>query len=345
MQLQRIHATTLVVLLLAATSCSGNNDSSQTSDPPLGALSFAANSGSRSLVENDNDLHSGGFAVWGEYVSIVNQENPVRVFTATPVTYTNGNWGYNDTQYWFPGNNYSFVALHPASHTANVQYNGGTEITITDYNVVADENKGTDLLAAAATRQCTGSSAMGIVNFSFKHLLTQLNFVPRVNPSVTQKVIIESAHVYGIPSIGTWTGFNADGTAKWVINTNAGNTTTSANPLGTVSTETIVTPGETDSKALFTNDNPLLCVPQTIPHNAVFSITYHYEDTPSTHKTLIYRLQLASTTLTNGWESGKTYRYTFEIGNNDFILFSNPEVVPWDDKGGSNIIIQGDQTT
>ncbi len=345
MQLQRIHITTALAVLLATTSCSDSNDATQPSDPAR-ALSFAAYNGSRSLVEKDNDLQTGCFAVWGEFVSIVKPGNPVRVFTATPVTYSpdTGSWGYTDTQYWFPGQDYSFVAIHPASLAADAQYNGGTSITLTDYNVIAENHKGIDLLADAATRQCIGGS-MDVVNFRFKHLLTQLNFVPRVNPAVTQKVIIESASVYGIPSTGTWTGFNADGSAKWTVSTGSGDMTTLNNPLGAVSTEMTVTPGDTNNKTLFTNVNPLLCIPQAIPHDAVFRVTYHYEDSPERHNTSVYRLQLASTTLTNGWEAGKTYRYTFEIGSNDFILFSKPEVVPWDDKGGSNIIIQGDQTT
>ena len=347
MQLNRIHTiATALAALLAVTSCTDNNNTAQPSSPD-GALSFAARNGSRSLIENDGDLHSSGFAVWGEYVSILNPGTPVRVFSGTPVTFDEKTgWGYTGTQYWFPGQKYSFVAVHPASAAADVQYNGNTSLTIADYNIIAENHKGTDLLAATETRQCTGASAMGVVNYSFKHLLTQLNFVPRINPAVTQNVVIESAYVYGIPSIGTWSGFDADGLAKWTVNTGSGsNVTTFDNPLGAMTTETTIKPDDTDSKPLFTSTNPMLCIPQTVPHDAVFRVTYHYEDTPDKSNTFIYRLQLASTTLTNGWEAGKTYRYTFEIGSNDFILFSKPEVVPWDDKGGSNIIIQGDQTT
>lgn len=61
-------------------------------------------------------------------------------------------------------------------------------------------------------------------------------------------------------------------------------------------------------------------------------------------RTYTFNLKLASGMLTNGWEPGGSYRYTFEIGSDDFILFTKPEVVEWEEKSGSNIIIQGDET-
>ena len=345
MQLQLNHIAAVMAVMLSATSCSDSKEETTLQPDAQGcALTFAAHNSSRSLIEKDGDLYAGGFAVWGEYVPMNKPGSPVNVFSATPVTHTDaGGWGYTDTRYWFVGQAYSFVALHPASVAAEARYEGGTTLGLTGYDVISGSHKGVDLLADVATRQCT-DLGMGVVGFNFRHLLAQLNFVPRLNPAVTQTVVIDEASVYGIPSAGTWTGFSADGTFSWVADTGTGSMTTQGRPLGAISSAVSISNSDAEIKPLFTNANPLLCVPQAVPYEAVIRVTYHYADKPDNKITSVYNLQLASTTLLNGWEAGKSYRYTFEIGSNDFILFSEPEVVPWDEKGGSNIIIQGDET-
>ncbi len=260
------------------------------------------------------------------------------MFDAKRVAYTAGAWAYDDVQYWFPGMTYSFAALFPAG-VEGASYGGGTQVALVGYDVL--KSKGVDLLGSMAVRECRVGVPQTPVAFGFRHLLSQLNFVAKVNASVQSGVVIESAVLYGIPSSGNWSGYGEDARSAWTAL--ASSETSASAPLAHAASVTVL-PTDAGGKALFGGDNVLLCIPQAVPDKAVFEVRYHYADTPDVPRTYTFNLKLASGMLTNGWEPGGSYRYTFEIGSDDFILFTKPEVVEWEEKSGSNIIIQGDET-
>ncbi len=328
-----------VALAIFVTASGCSSDSRDDDAPVTGSkLSFSAGTVKSRAVTVNIAEPGKSFAVWGEYVPIATPgQTPVNLFTATEVRYSGSVWSYDDIQYWYPGHNYSFAAIYPASVASSAVYNHGVGLAVDNYDVTADANREVDLMAASATRECLAGMSMDAVSLNFNHLLARINFVAKVNPSVTRGVIVKSAMVYGVPSTGSWDGMN------WTAS--ASTTTTEAAPLIAIKEPSSEVKGDNAAGVeLFPDDSPMFVIPQGVPYDAVFKMTYYYSDTPGKENTYTYRLQVASTSLVNGWETGRSYRYTFEIGSEDFILFSKPEVVKWIDAGGSNIIIQGDQT-
>jgi len=340
MQLNHILLPAALVAVFAAASCS-SGDSPDVAPVAGRALSFSADvdEARGRAVASSIAVEGSQFAVWGEYVpTAYPEQSPIAVFDAVPVTYTGGAWSYESTQYWFSGNSYSFAAIYPASvasESTHAAYQHGTSLTVRDYDVVF--NSGIDLMTATATCDCGDADAMTPVAMRFNHLLARINFTARVNPSVTRAVIIKDASVYGVPSAGSWNG------GKWTVNPSP--VTTEENPLAKLESDLRVSGSDTEGRELFPDATPVLSIPQAVPYDAIFKMTYCYEDAPEDTRTYTYRLQIASTSLLNGWEAGSSYLYTFEIGSDDFILFSKPEVVKWLDSAGGNTIIQGNETT
>lgn len=333
----RIYIPALMALMTAA--CTSTTDEPVAADGTAVSFTATADKSSRAITTADN-LGAQSFAVWADYYPASSQpEAATTVFAGSEVSYKDGSWTYTDTRYWFPGMNYRFAAIHPAQAVA-AEYNGGTCVAVDGFDVLA--GKGVDLLGAYHVRECVAGQSQGAVAFAFRHLLSRLNFVATVNASVRTDVVIDNVILYGIPSGGSWSGFDIGGNSHWTAD--PGTATTAATPLGKAAAIT-VSASDTGGKELFDKDsNLLLCIPQQVPENALLEVSFHYADNESVTHTYRFNLSFASATLAGGWEPGRSYRYTFEIGAGDFILFSRPEVVAWEEQGGSNIIIQGNQT-
>lgn len=326
---------------MAAAACTTTSDEPEDSGSAAVAFTATADKASRAVTTTDN-LGAQSFAVWADYYPASSQPEAANtVFAGSEVSYKDGSWTYTDTRYWFPGMIYRFAAIHPAEAVAaSAEYKGGTCVAVDGFDVLA--GKGVDLLGAYHLRECTAGQRQGAVAFTFRHLLSRLNFVASVNASVRSEVVIDNVALYGIPSGGSWSGFDADGNSRWTAD--PATVTTAATPLGKAAGIT-VSASDTGGKELFDIDsNLLLCIPQAVPESAVLEVGFHYADNEAATHTYRFNLSLASAMLADGWEQGRSYRYTFEIGANDFILFSKPEVVAWEEQGGSNVIIQGNQT-
>ena len=146
-------------------------------------------------------------------------------------------------------------------------------------------------------------------------------------------VEIKSAKLYGMSKTGSWN--TNDG---WT--TDAATKTELGSPLTEVTNKKLNIIDETNNKNenekvdLFADDNVILLIPQNIPDRYettnpfIFHIEYTYSDYPNdVHKAYI-NLGTVSTLLTK-WEAGKSYRYTFTIGAEDYIFFAAPDVETW----------------
>ena len=117
-----------------------------------------------------------GFDVWGF------MDSPAgKVFEGEDVTRSEGNFTYDNTQYWAPGHVYYFAALAPMNspnwslNTAEANLKGAGEISFTNVN-------GTEDLLYAATSVSTMDLEVGeapgdgVVKFQFNHMLSKVKF-------------------------------------------------------------------------------------------------------------------------------------------------------------------------
>ncbi|MDE6529085.1 MAG: fimbrillin family protein [Muribaculaceae bacterium] len=139
-------------------------------------LAFSASEAtSRALTNNDN-LTSKPFSVWGYYTSPDGTPSQTTIFQNTEVSFANNRWTYNDIQYWIPGLDYTFIAMHPYEASAMTTYSNG-ELAIASYKANnADLSKRYDLLTASSFRECRAGSPMGPVALKFTHILALIEF-------------------------------------------------------------------------------------------------------------------------------------------------------------------------
>ena len=258
---------------------------------------------------NDGDA----FSVWGGYGG-----DATNVFDGVTVTNSNGSWTYSPYQYWIAGKSYRFYAVYPTAVKTEVVEDG--TITVTDFDASKTGKDAVDLMTSSATAD---GDDKPLVAFTFDHELCRINFIAKAMPDVN--VTITSASLYGMSTSGDLTN---NGTSSWELDTaiDEANTTFTYNSSEVLS-------GETD---LF---GDILMIPQSIGSEVKLHVTYRYGD-DTADRSFIADLSSASIALQNGWEKGKYYRYTFEIGSDEYILFDKPSVNGWNEASGGNITIE-----
>lgn len=340
--LQIIVLTTAALSVLSA--CTSEHSIAGEEPAPMSLpMTFSASEAtSRALTNNDN-LSSKPFSVWGYYNSPDETSSPTTIFQNTKVSFSNNRWTYNDIQYWIPGLDYTFIAMHPYEASAMTTYTNG-ELAIASYKANnADPSSRHDLLTASSFRECRAGSPMGPVTLKFYHILTLIDFEGILDPSLPDgtTVTITDARIYGTYDTGAWTcsppsEANTASLGKWTIPSDV---TVSTRQAPMAQTTGITLTKGTSSK-LFSGDNTLLMIPQAIPQTSVFEITYHYNSDSKTTHTYQTNLANISTALRNGWEANRSYRYKFSIGPADYIIFDKPMINDWIDAEGGNHIIQ-----
>lgn len=128
------------------------------------------------------------------------------VFVGEDVTKRNGEWSYQNTQYWVPGHDYYFTAIAPMN-SENWSYNQ-VEKTIEFTNVDGSE----DLLfeRVVATNVVADQSA---VNLEFKHLLSKVKFT-FVNGFLTDNAFVK---VEAVKMVAPNTGVYDIASESWTV--------------------------------------------------------------------------------------------------------------------------------
>ena len=287
-------------------------------DLPAGAspIAFRVPEVTKAVVEN---FTSGdAFSVWGWYGDDATNLS-TNVFDNVTVTNSNGSWTYSPYRYWVADKEYRFYAVYPATVGANVEANG--TITVTDFDASKTGAEAVDLMTASAEAKESDKAA---VAFTFNHELCRINFIADAMPDVN--VTITSASLYGMSTAGDLTN---NGTSSWNLDAPVDE----ANTTFTYSSNLVIN-DETD---LF---GDILMIPQPVGSGIKLKITYRYGGETADRPPFIADLLSASMALQNGWEKGKYYRYTFEIGSDEYILFDKPSVNGWNEASGGNITIE-----
>lgn len=332
-------AACIAAAALALQSCSSTSSDDDVAAGVELRFSASAADGSRATTTLTTSATLNDFKVWGTYRTKVGgswSAQPVNVFNGVTVNKgDDGNWSYANAstplQYWFPGCYYTFRAIHPV--TVNAAFTPGSNAASDRLSVTSfDATSGIDLVAATHTRE---SLLQGntVVSLDFRHLLSRVDITASVDKAVTGTFVITGIKLYGFDTVGSWSsdGMTANTYGKWDNLSGRDNAYTVDGLNITLSSE---------PQSLLSGGNTVLMLPQAIPVGAKADITYTENGTEKTVTADIYK---ASYSLTGGYQPSRTYRYSFTIGPDQYILFSKPEVVSWVDTGGSNVIIQPDK--
>ena len=120
----------------------------------------------------------GGFGVYASVTNGAGQSG--LILENEQVTFTNGAWGYTNTQYWVAGNNYNFAAIAPYTD-AQWTY-APKEGKMAQHGVISFNNRDAaanqDLVFATAAREVTvaPTAQPDAVAFTFGHLLSRVRF-------------------------------------------------------------------------------------------------------------------------------------------------------------------------
>ncbi len=272
-------------------------------------------------------------AVYGNYD---NSSNKLVLFNGTEVQNNNGTWTYSDTRYWFKGE-YNFAAIYPASANAikNLTY---TDNSLSFTYSPADYTESEDILTATHHRFYE-SGETSKVAFDFNHIFSRINFVAKVDPTSSKSFVIERLVLKNVSTSGTYTITPASTTTETNDFYSAWTDVSASNGvLFDYQTSVEATPEK--SYSFFPDSQALMLIPQAVDENIEVEITYYPKGDKGAIKTVPANLYLTTAIAHNAeWLRGKTYSYSFTLGDNESIIFNNPTIQSWNEAEGGNYIV------
>ncbi len=298
--------------------CSVTHEELPPQGDPIGFATSVVRASVSELGEGDS------FAVWArEHTSSMVRQ----IFTREEVRCTGGLWSYDNLRYWQLASVYDFHALYPHD-VANVELqqtgDGSSVLVVTGF----DARGAVDLMAAERTNLSYAGSPSP-VTFTFRHLLTRVEFVGRIDPALAESGVsarIVSASLYGMPATGSVT-IEPGSDGVWSFD---GNTSADA-PFCSGGAQTL----SVDGVSLF---GELLPFAQPVGNGWTLTLEYEYTDANYSQNRFTKSIRLADAGVTE-WAPGTGYRYSFTVGR-DYILFNEPEVVPWRTASGGIITVE-----
>ena len=210
------------------------------------------------------------FNVWGTLKGNTNQI--VKLYQGAEVYSTKDGdtqaygeaWWCDQVEYWVPNATYVFAAV--ANHTSVTADSGLPETITFDYtngatDLLYTQNPNTVKTDIAAT-PTTGVNDNKIVNFTFNHLLSKLQF-KFINKAASEKHIfrVKDIKISGLPTSGTytiggtWSTSGTNGVASFGDATNA--TTASSTTAVDILTTNTVGITSNDARLVIPNSNTL----------------------------------------------------------------------------------------
>lgn len=333
----------LTCIALLATSC--NSDTSDDVSLPKGPeLSFNIYPLSRGSVATSISQ----FLVYGDMKPMTDANStPTVLFNKTLVEYIGDRWCYDGTQYWFPGQEHSFVALCPVGifGTANEPQYQNSKLSF-EYSISAPggilSSTGdlADILVATHRRvyleSGSGSAVDNQITFRFAHLLSLVNFAPAFYDELANTDSYIQIHQLELSGVKASAQFNIlpasrnhnSQTDDMVVDINSTGETNLALELSS--------PVKIDNTAtnvsLFADNDAIIMLPQDLADESEAKLILSYTINGDTS---MNRVSLSLKNLK--WESGKSYVYKFTVTRNG-AKFDNCEINPWN-------VIQGEEIT
>ena len=254
MKMKKIYLFAATALVLA--SCSSSDELGGSTSSSKKAIQFAAPFVGKTRATGDldvNTIQNTNISVWGDqYVNSWDETGKKDVFNDHVATLsydaTSANWNLNKIAFWEDGYKYDFAAVAPApaENGFKAEYTNGL-VSISDIPVVqaignattssedsdagAATKSGDDILVAMKTGQ-TATSDNGMVQLSFRHILSRFSIYAYTSMNEEAQVTItkftlympkatatyqQMSHNDGAVSgsdTWTWSGFTNSTTAK-----------------------------------------------------------------------------------------------------------------------------------
>ena len=219
---RRLPVLPVCMLLFLLTGCSSEIENGWEEDGK--AIRFSLPTLTRTIINGLTDLKKDGnaYAVWGQFTSNTENGQATQLFNQESIIYNAGTdkWDYTtEERFWYTGNTYHFHALYPhpqalISGTVAYDYNQAPsgQLSINNFNALSGNTleEKVDLLYANHTDidiTTENDIPQYGVSLAFKHLLSRVSFVGRSDEKylgTERRIIIDSARLYGIKTIGNW---------------------------------------------------------------------------------------------------------------------------------------------
>ena len=268
-------------------------------------MTFVVSDVSRASVTTGMNQEGSKFAIYGDMKS--SGKSPKTVFDEVVVSYSNGKWGYDDPQYWFPNFEYSFIALHPmgVSGVSDVQYSE-SQLSF-KYTLPGNFASTNDLMVATHRRMIEPTYENTPIALKFSHILTRVDFVVK-NDMAADFVRVKGIKLEGINSSGSFSilpasiisgGRTDDYSSSW----------TDISDKVDLNAEILVDIPENKTGSLFPDNNALFMIPQPDNKAVMMEISYELWDDGKKFEEYTVRAQAPI----GGWEQGKIYTYAITV--------------------------------
>lgn len=309
---------TVAVAALALAACSKNETVEVASNRAIGFDNFVGKI-TRAGETTTSSIQTNGFAVYG------GSEDTKTLFSDVLVTYSGGNWTYEDTKYWMPNKTYRFAAYAPQVKNVITPTWSYDDNKLT-FAITSDATNQNDLVYAVANPVSTPATitTMNPVEFSMNHILSKLNFVIARGDIETDATL-------------TITGFKVEGD----INTQGAfdGTDWAASNIATTSftgkAEEDINDGATGEMGSF----------YVVPQNLTGDITVSFTVTMTVGEQQIGNpTQLEATISNPNWQKDYVYTYTATINQENIeggvpIVFTG-SVNGWTETENGNLTLE-----
>ena len=309
----------LGVAAIALASCTQNEVMEVAESRAIGFDSFVGKT-TKAIIDDEHPLTS--FQVFGGYKDLTNNFNDVTV------TESNGEWGYQDPQYWEASKTYTFQAYAGAEATATPTANG---VTFTGFQAINNA----DLLASEVvsvttdgqSKPTSGVNGEGKIDLTFRHVLSMIKFTFTSELAKNVNITISELTVKQLNSKGNYT-LSAANTGTW-------------SGLDTPFDYDFNTEGAFTSEASKVSDE-VIVMPQAIADKTI-EVTFKVSATGGLNITdVAHTVTLPAVTL----DEGNCYNFAAKLTAENIIdpenplvkiEFGDPTVTPWADADGGEV--------
>lgn len=322
-----------VVALAAMTACSNDEFVSVDRAPINFGEAFVDNA----TRATDTTYGAVDLELFNVYGTMTGAGNTVNIFNGVALTGEVGDdvWAYKDpnteNQYWLAKASYNFAAVVDATVT-NPKANNYMP---TELAPKASDNGSNfkDMLYATATATVNEagvpSVTNGVVNFTFEHLLSKVQFTVTSNATGSYSHSVTGIKVKNFAT-GTYTiAYEDDGDdiSYWTGTTP---TDIEFGKIEGVNADSKETVGSTTTPGL-TNATQMLLIPTTGPFDVTFTVEV-YRKNGENNKTLVSTETNTVTVTDKPLVKGNAYNFTIACSLNSPIKFSVTNNPTWDDE-------------
>ena len=311
-------------------------------------LSFATYGTTRASVTTDINTEGSRFAVCGDMINAESGNSDSKrivIFNNTEVGYDGSNWSYDETRYWFPNYEYSFVAIYPASVLSETVKDSKYSNSTLSFRYTVPVSDGdrlnraelTDIIAATHRRKYNDdeNSPATPVKLNFFHTMSRINFLLKYEGSA-DKVTITKIEFEGVDKTATFTLVPAPLLAGGIQTDDYSLSWDDISDRGTLIAGINVDVGNGETQPLCPDNDALFMIPQPDNNGIIMKISYIYDrgDDPEEQT-------LTAQTPIGGWEAGKIYSYSIalNIEEEKFDMNFDVNVTDWKEGASTDISV------